>query len=119
MADTSAVSGLIWPKFKPFLPNISLWWYLFKHSKVAKSLVSSPILLKYELIQDISCYNFINDPINSNREKVESSIFRRSRTANSIVSGWIWPEFELIQTQMHGLDTCKNEGDPIKNEGLE
>ena len=27
------------------------------------------------------------------------------------------PKFELIQAFMHVLDTCKNEEDPIKNEG--
>ena len=27
------------------------------------------------------------------------------------------PKFELIQDFMHVLDTCKNEEDPIKNEG--
>ena len=27
------------------------------------------------------------------------------------------PKFELIQALMHGLVTCKNEEDPIKNEG--
>ena len=27
------------------------------------------------------------------------------------------PKFELIQAFMHVLETCKNEEDPIKNEG--
>ena len=27
------------------------------------------------------------------------------------------PKFELIQAFMHVLDTCKNEEDPIQNEG--
>ena len=31
--------------------------------------------------------------------------------------GGIWPKFELIQAFMHFLVTCKNEVDPIKNEG--
>ena len=33
---------------------------------------------------------------------------------NSVVN---MPKFELIQAFMHVLDTCKNEEDPIKNEG--
>ena len=41
--------------------------------------------------------------------------FRRSRAANSIVSGGIWPKFKLIQAFMHVLITCKYEKDPIKN----
>ena len=28
------------------------------------------------------------------------------------------PKFELIQAFMHVIDTCKNEEDPIKNEGV-
>ena len=41
--------------------------------------------------------------------------FRRSRAANSIVSGGIWPKFKLIQASTHVLITCKYEKDPIKN----
>ena len=33
--------------------------------------------------------------------------------------GRIWRKFELIQAVMHALVTCKNEEDPIKNEGLQ
>ena len=42
---------------------------------------------------------------------------RCSRAANSIVLCRIWPNFELICTLMIVLITCKNEEDPIKNEG--
>ena len=45
------------------------------------------------------------------------SIFRRSRAANSEVSGGIPPKFNLIQAFIFVLVTCKNEQDPIKNEG--
>ena len=41
--------------------------------------------------------------------------FRRSKAANSVVSGWIWPKSKLIQAFMHVLVTCKYENDPIKN----
>ena len=30
-------------------------------------------------------------------------------------SGWIWPNFELIQALMYVIITCKYEKDPIKN----
>ena len=46
-----------------------------------------------------------------------TSIFQTTRADNSGVGGGIWPKFELIQAFMHVLDTCKNEEDPIKNEG--
>ena len=29
----------------------------------------------------------------------------------------MWPKFKLIRAFMNGLMTCKNEEDPIKNEG--
>ena len=41
--------------------------------------------------------------------------FRRSRAANSVISGLIWPKFELVQDFMHVLVTCKYRKDQIKN----
>ena len=41
--------------------------------------------------------------------------FRRSRAANSVVHGRISPNFELIQTLMYIIVTCKYEMNPIKN----
>ena len=41
---------------------------------------------------------------------------RRSRAANSAILGQIWPNFELVRDVMVVV-TCKNEEDPIKNEG--
>ena len=46
-----------------------------------------------------------------------SLIFWRSRAANSEVSDGILPKFKPIQGFMVGLDICKNEEDPSKNEG--
>ena len=43
--------------------------------------------------------------------------FRRSRATYSEVSGGILPKFELIQAFIVVLITCKNEEDPIRNEG--
>ena len=42
---------------------------------------------------------------------------RRSMAGNSAVHGQIWSNFELVQDLMVVLITCKNEEDPIKNEG--
>ena len=42
-------------------------------------------------------------------------IFRRSRAANSVVSGPIWQKFELVRDFMHVLVTCKYRKDQIKN----
>ena len=45
------------------------------------------------------------------------NVFRRSRAANSALRGQIRPKFELAWNFMRVLLTCKNEDDPIKNEG--
>ena len=45
--------------------------------------------------------------------------FRRSKAANSVVGGPIWPKFELIQDIMHVLITCKFEKDWINSNGEE
>ena len=44
------------------------------------------------------------------KNQILTSIKGRNSVAN-------FPKFELIQALMHVLDTCKNEEDPIKNEG--
>ena len=41
--------------------------------------------------------------------------FWRSRAANSVVCGQIWPNYQLIQALMYVIVTCKYEKDPIKN----
>ena len=41
-------------------------------------------------------------------------LFRRSRAANSVVSGPIWPKFELVRDFMHVLVTCKYKQDWVK-----
>ena len=74
---------------------------------------------KFTFFQDImhlliTC-KFEKDRINSNEENVVTSIFRRAKAANSIVSGWIWPKFRLFQAFMHVLITGKYEKNPIKN----
>ena len=66
------------------------------------------------------------DPIKNNREKVETPFspyksmgvfLRRSRAANSVVGGPIWPKFELIHNIMHVLGTSKFEKDRINING--
>ena len=61
------------------------------------------------------------DPIKNKGARVATTLniefFRLSRAYSSVVSSGIWQKFELIQAFMHVLITCKNEEDPIKNEG--
>ena len=44
-------------------------------------------------------------------------VFSDAQAANSEVSSGILPKFDLIQAFIVVLVTCKNEEDPIKNEG--
>ena len=82
---------------------------------------------KFELIQAfmhclVSCKNEV-DQINKEGARVFTTLFivclffRCSRAVNSVVSGRIWLKFELIQTFMHVLVSCRNEEDQIKYEG--
>ena len=73
----------------------------------------------------ITC-KYEKDPIKNSRENVMTSFFplkvygdffRRSRAANSVVGGPIWPKFKLIQDIMHVLITCKFEKDRINSNG--
>ena len=48
------------------------------------------------------------------RDIEQNSILTSIKGRNSVANE---PKFELIQAFMHVLDTCKNEEDPIKNEG--
>ena len=68
----------------------------------------------------VTCRNE-EDPIKNEGCRVLTRLydvfFRRSRATNSKVSGGILPKFELIQAFIVVLFTCKNEEDPIKNEG--
>ena len=67
--------------------------------------------------------NFEDDSIKNERASMETTFshykpmgnFRRSRTANSVVSGPYWPKFELVRDCMHVLVTCKYKKDRIKN----
>ena len=68
--------------------------------------------------------NFDDDSIKNKRASMETAFshyksmgnfFRRSRAANSVVSGSTWPKFELIRDFMHVLVTCKYKKDLIKN----
>ena len=45
----------------------------------------------------------------------DGNLFRRSRAANSVGSGPIWPKFELLWDFMHVLVTCKYKKHRIKN----
>ena len=92
---------------------------LVKHSSANYSILCGTIWSKFELLLDImhvlDTYKFKMDWIYTKREKMETSIFRRLRAANSVVRGRIWPNFKFIQALMYVIITCMYEKDPIKN----
>ena len=53
--------------------------------------------------------------INSNEEKVETTIFQTRKGSILVVSGKIWLKLELIKAFMHVLIACKYEKDQMKN----
>ena len=53
--------------------------------------------------------------VNSNQEKMETSLLRHPRVAYSVVSSRIWSKLKLIQALMHVLITCKYQKDPNKS----
>ena len=68
--------------------------------------------------------NFDDDSIKNERASMETAFshyksmgnfLRHSRAVNSIVSGPIWPKFELVRDFMHVLVTCKYKKDRIQN----
>ena len=66
-------------------------------------LVNENVYTKFGLNRSIR-FQDIEQKLNSDVNQ------RRNSVANLL-------KFELIQAFMHVLDTCKNEEDPIKNEG--
>ena len=65
-------------------------------------LVNDNVYTKFGLNRSI-CFQDIEQKLNSD--------------VNQGLSVANLPKFELIQAFMHVLDTCKNEEDPIKNDG--
>ena len=96
LSVTMETSGWIWPNFK-----------------LIQDLMYVIITCKYE-----------KDSIKNSREKVETSFFpfyaygdffRRSRAANSAVSGPSRLKFKLVRALMHVIITFKYEKDRMKN----
>ena len=71
-------------------------------------LVNDNVFTKFGLNRSIRFKDIEQKLMNKN------SILTSIKGSNSVAN---LPKFELIQAFMHVLDTCKNEEDPIKNEG--
>ena len=120
----------IWSRLANWLQRYSsskVW--NFRHSRANNSKMSRLILPKIELhrafMPVLVTSNFDDESIKNEQASIEipfspyktmGKIFRRSRTANSEVSGLIWPKFELLHDFMHVLVTCKYKKDRIKSD---
>ena len=63
----------------------------------------------------ITC-KYEKDQMKNSREKVETLFFPIITLSVTMeTSGWIWPNFKLIQSIMYVIITCKYEKDAIKN----
>ena len=97
----------------------------FRRSRATNSTVPGRIWLKIELVRDIidvlvTCKNE-EDLIKNEAARVLTRLYdvfsvpQGQLTPKS--SAEFCPKFELIQAFIIALVTCKNEEDPIKNEG--
>ena len=86
-------------------------------------LVQLLIELDRAFMPVLATSNFDDDPMRNDRAGMETAFshyksvgnFRRSMAAKSVVSGPIWPKFELVRDFMHVLITCKYKKDRIKS----
>ena len=92
----------------------------FRLSRAANSALGGPIKPKFELVRAlmhviIAC-KYEVDQIKNSREKMETPFFAIITLSVTMeTSGWIWPNFKLIQALMYVIITCKYKKDLIKN----
>ena len=99
-------------------------------SRAANSLIGDGILTKFKLIRAyivvLLIYKNKYDLFKFESTRVVTTFLplsvygdflRCSRAANPKTQCLIWPNFKPIQALIVDLFTCKNEEDPIKNEG--
>ena len=123
-ADNSVVDGWMCPEFE------FVWAFMvvlvtckFDNTKM-RGLIRPKIVLNRAFMPVLVTSNFDDDSIKYERASMETpfshykshiKLFRRSRAANSVVSGPIWPKFELVRDSMHVLVNRKYKKDRIKN----
>ena len=63
----------------------------------------------------VTC-KYEKERMKNSREKVETTfLLIITLSVSTETSGWIWPNFKLIQALMYVIVTCKYEKDMIKN----
>ena len=87
------------------------------------SLIRPEIKLVQAFMPVLVTSSFDDDTIKNERASMETpfshyksmGIFRRSRAANSVVSGPLWSKFELVRDFKYALIICQYKNDCIKN----
>ena len=85
---------------------------IFSRSMAANSAVGGPIRLKFKLVRAlmhviVTC-KYEKERMKNRREKVETMFFPIITLSVTMeTSGWIWPNFKLIQALMYVIITCK------------
>ena len=118
----------IWSRFANWLQKYSsskVW--KFRHSGASDSKMGGPIGPKIELdgalMPVLVASNFDDDLIKNERASMETAFSHYKCMGNfldaqehlTIVSGLIWPKFDLVRDFMHALVTCKYKKDRIKS----
>ena len=95
------------------------------HVPFTASLIQAKIELDRAFMHVLVTNNFDDDSIKNEQASMETpfshyksmgNFLRRSRAANSLVSGQTWPKFDLVWDFMHVLVTCKYKKDRIKSD---
>ena len=119
----------IWSRLAIWLQRYSsskVW--NFHHTRASNSKMSGRIRPKTEVdwafMPILVTSNFDDDSIKNERASMATpfsyyksygKFFGRSRAANSVVSGPIWPKFKCVRDFMHVLVTCKYKKDRLKS----
>ena len=134
-AANCIVSGPIWPKFelvRDFMHVLVTYKYkqvaqratIAHLSPMCQGQISFQKIRTHPSLNACSCYMKVSKGSDQKQQrKSGNTIFpiirsigvflRRSRAANSVVGGPIWPKFKLIHNIMHVLVTSKFERDWI------
>ena len=92
----------------------------FRRSRAANSTVGGPIRPIFGLVRAlmhviVTC-KYEKGTHEKQPRKSGNTVFPIITTSVTMeTSGWIWPNFKLIQALMYFIITCKYEKDPIKN----
>ena len=116
--------GTVWYASVQILKQVAQRATIAHLSPMCQGQISFQKIQTHPSFNACSCYMKVSKGSNQKQQrKSGNTIFpiirsigvflRRSRAANSVVSGPIWPKFELIHNIMHVLVTSKFEKDRI------